>query len=96
MSSDRFRISQTPLFGRKVKKFKKNEKETLDREVQRIMADPDIGAEKKGDLQGIRVHRYKFNSQELLLAYSVEEDEILLITIGSHENYYRDLKGYVK
>ena len=96
MSSGRFRISQTPLFGRKVKKFKKNEKEALDLQIRKIMIAPEIGSEKKGDLRGIRVHKYKFNRQELLLAYSIEADEILLITIGSHENYYRDLKGYAK
>ncbi len=96
MSSGRSRISQTPLFERKVKKFKKNEKEALDLEIRKIMVDPEIGGEKKGDLRGIRVYKYKFKRQELLLAYSIETNEILLITIGSHENYYRDLKGYAK
>jgi mRNA-degrading endonuclease RelE of RelBE toxin-antitoxin system len=89
-------ISQTPLFGRKVKKFKKPEKAALDIEVRRIISNPEIGEEKKGDLQGIRVHKYRFNRQEILLAYSANKEEILLITIGSHENYYRDLKGYFR
>ena len=95
MSSDDLKISQTPLFGRKVKKFRKDEKAALDEQVKVIIQNPKIGEEKKGDLQGIRVHKYKFNRQELLLAYRTEESEILLITIGSHENYYRDLKGYL-
>lgn len=56
----------------------------------------DTGSEKKGDLRGIRIHKYKFNREEWLLAYAIEADEILLITIGCHENYYRDLKSYVK
>jgi mRNA interferase RelE/StbE len=83
-------IRQTPLFGRKVKKLKKAEKAALDEEVKRIIAKPEIGVEKKGDLQGIRVHKYRFNRHEMLLAYSATELEILLITLGSHENYYRD------
>lgn len=90
------RISQTPLFGKKVKKFKKAEKAALDKEVRKIISNPEIGQEKKGDLQGIRVHKYLFNRHQLLLAYSANKEEILLITIGSHENYYRDLKGYLK
>ncbi len=90
------RVSQTPLFGRKVKKFKKSEKAALDEEVRKIISNPEIGEEKKGDLQGIRVHKYRFNRHELLLAYSSNKEEILLITIGSHENYYRDLKGYIR
>jgi mRNA interferase RelE/StbE len=89
------RVRQTPLFGRKVKKFKKTEKAALDEEVRKIISNPEIGQEKKGDPQGIRVHKYRFNRHELLLAYSANKDEILLITVGSHENYYRDLKGYI-
>lgn len=96
MSSDNFSISQTPLFGRKVKKFNRNEKEALDVEVKKLFESPELGEEKKGDLQGVRVHKYKFNRRELLLAYSLSEKRILLITIGSHENYYRDLKAYRK
>lgn len=95
MSSDDLQISQTPLFGRKVKKFTKKEKAALDKQVKAIIENPEIGVEKKGDLKGIRVHKYKFNRQELLLAYRFDEPEILLITIGSHENYYRDLKDYI-
>lgn len=38
MSSGRFRVSQTPLFGRKVKKSKKNEKVALDIEIRKTIA----------------------------------------------------------
>lgn len=96
MPSDKLKISQTPLFGRKIKKLKRNEKEALDGEVRRLLSEPELGEEKKGDLQGIRVHKYKFNRKEILLAYFVSEKEIVLITIGSHENYYRNLKAYRK
>ena len=95
MSSDR-KIHVSPLFGRKVKKLKKNEKRCLDEEVKRISDNPDIGQVKKGDLQGVRVHKYKIGKQPILLAYDVSENEILLLTFGSHENYYRDLKNYLK
>lgn len=95
-SGDGHRVIQTPLFGRKIKKFQKTEKSALDEEVRKIISNPEIGQEKKGDLQGIRAHKYRFNRQEMLLAYSFSKNEILLITIGSHENYYRDLKGYIR
>ncbi len=96
MPSGDFEIIQTPLFGRKIKKYKKNEKKALDMEIRKLLENPELGQEKKGDLQGVRVYKYKVNRQEILLAYSVLENEILLITIGSHENYYRDLKAYRK
>lgn len=95
MSSDDRTISQTPLFGRKIKKFRKDEKAELDRQVRAIVGNPEIGEEKKGDLQGIRVHKYRHQRLEMLLAYRFDESGILLITIGSHENYYRDLKSYL-
>ena len=58
------------------------------------MADPMIGDSKAGDLADVRVHKFKMANQLNLLAYSYE-DEILTLTllaIGSHENFYRDLK----
>ncbi len=30
------------------------------------------------------------------LSYRIQEDTLELIMIGSHENYYRDLKSYIK
>jgi len=38
------------LFGRNVKKLNKKEKEILDEEIKKIVANPGIGEEKKGDL----------------------------------------------
>ena len=95
MSLDR-KIHASPLFGRKVKKLKKNEKKRVDEEVKRIFDNPKIGQEKKEDLQGVKVHTYKIGNQQMLLAYEASEKEILLLTFGSHENYYRDLKNYLK
>jgi mRNA-degrading endonuclease RelE of RelBE toxin-antitoxin system len=95
MSLDR-KIHASPLFGRKAKKLKKNEKKRLDEEVKRISENPEIGQEKKGDLQGVKVHKYKVGNQQILLAYEALENEILLLTFGCHENYYRDLKHYLQ
>ncbi len=90
------KVFQSSSFGRKIKKFKKKEKEELDKTVKKIVSDPDIGTEKKGDLKGIFIYKFKINNIEHLLAYRIVEDAIELIAIGTHENYYRDLKGYLK
>ena len=95
MSSDR-KIQASPLFGRKSKKLKKNEKRRLDEEIKKISENPEMGQEKKGDLQGVKVHKYTVGNQQILLAYEASEKEILLLTFGSHKNYYRDLKNYLK
>jgi len=30
-----------------------------------------------------------------LLAYEFDENEVLLLALGAHENFYRDLKRYL-
>ncbi len=92
---NRRHIKQSPLFGRKVKKFKSEEKAALDQEIRKVFSSPELGHEKRGDLRGVRIHKYRFQQQEMLLAYSFNDYEILLINIGPHENYYRDLKHYL-
>ena len=85
---------QSRQFAKAVKKLHSNQKSDLDKAVQLLIADPRIGDSKAGDLEGVRVHKFKIVNQLNLLAYSYE-DEILTLTllaIGSHENFYRDLK----
>jgi mRNA-degrading endonuclease RelE of RelBE toxin-antitoxin system len=90
------KIYQSSLFARKVKKLKKQEKQCLDDAVLGIVKNPKIGEEKKGDLSGIYVCKFKVGIQQYLLSYQTSEDTIELITFGTHENYYRDLKNYIK
>jgi len=89
-------IFLSPAFGRKIKKLKKQEKEQLDDAVLDILNDPSIGEEKVGDLSEVFVHKFKINKQLILLSYSYDEKEINLLTFGSHENFYRNLKKYKK
>ena len=58
------------------------------------MANPSIGEMKIGDLAGVRVHKFRVQQQEVLLAYEYNESDIVLylLKLGSHENFYRDLK----
>ena len=90
------RILQSRSFERKVKKFSKQEKSVLDKQVIKIAENPSIGSEKKGDLRGVFVHKFKIKTIQYLLSYRFVGDDLELIMIGSHENYYRDLKGYLK
>lgn len=90
------KIYQSRSFEQKVKKMSKQDKETLDQEIRRIAGDPQIGEEKKGDLRGVFVHKFKFKTTRQLLAYRKVDDDLELVMIGPHENYYRDLKQYLK
>lgn len=83
-------------FGKKIKKLKKKEKLELDNEIRKIIKNPSIGSEKKGDLRGVFVHKLKIANTLFLLSYRMVGKDIELITIGPHENYYRALKVYIK
>jgi len=88
------RVLTTPRFDRSVKKLHAEEKKALDDAVRAVIADSDAGELKKGDLAGLRVYKYRFNREQMLLAYAANKVEqvIILIAYGTHENFYRDLK----
>ena len=90
------KILQSRSFERKVKKFTKAEKKKLDEQIRKIADNPSIGSEKKGDLRGVYVHKFKIQPVQYLLAYRFADKDLELIMIGPHENYYRDLKSYLK
>jgi len=90
------KIYQSRSFENKVKRLSKQEKETLDEEIKKIAENPLIGEEKKGDLRGVYIYKFKIKTIQYLLSYRMIKDVLELIMIGPHENYYRDLKSYLK
>jgi len=90
------RILQSRSFAKKVKKISKVEKLTLDDQIKLVIETPNIGKEKKGDLRGVFVHKFKIKTVPYLLAYRYTNEMLELIMIGPHENYYRDLKNSIK
>ena len=90
------KIIQSRSFQRKVKKYTKREKKKLDEEIRKIIDNPLIGSEKKGDLRGVFVHKFKIKANQYLVAYRFFGENLELIMIGLHENYYRDLKSYLR
>ena len=88
-------VFQSPLFERKKKRLTKAEIAALDREVERVSKEPAIGEIKRGDLAGVHVHKFKVGERLFLLAYEFDNNEIFLLTVGLHENFYRDLKRYL-
>ena len=90
------KILQSRSFERRVKKFSKKQKLQLDEQVKIIAENPTTGTEKKGDLRGIYIHKFKIKTIQYLLAYSFVAEDLELIMIGPHDNYYRDLKKHFK
>ncbi|MBT3294396.1 MAG: type II toxin-antitoxin system RelE/ParE family toxin [Verrucomicrobia bacterium] len=91
------RIIQSRTFEQRVRRFRKQEKTILDRQIRSIAEDASVGHEKRGELRGVFVHKFKIHATRYLLSYRMAgPDTLELIMIGPHENYYRDLATYLK
>jgi len=88
-------VLQTPTFKRQAKKLHQNQKISLDEAIRNIISNPEIGELKKGDLSGVRVYKFKMQKQLTLIAYEVFDTkmELILLALGSHENFYSNLKN---
>ncbi len=73
-------------------KFFEKQKLFVNQAIQKIIDNPEIGESKRGDLAGVYVYKFKIDHQETLLAYEWDPKQRLLLALGVHENFYRDLK----
>lgn len=89
-------ILQTPLFTRQKKKLNKKQIKELDKTIKVIVKNPKAGEQKKGNLGSIWVYKFKITNQQYLLAYEWDKKSRILIALGVHENFYRNLKKYLK
>jgi mRNA interferase RelE/StbE len=85
-------LSKAQYLNGRTSRLLPNRKADVDDAVANIVRDPTIGEAKKGDLAGIFVHKFNCNGQLTLLAYEYDPKTLLLLLLGSHENFYRDLK----
>lgn len=85
-------IKQMPAFKRAYKKLHPQKKTHVNEAIRKIVVNPEIGEEKKGDLKGVYVYKFKIDQQTNLLAYEWDPSQRLLLALGVHENFYRDLK----
>lgn len=85
-------IQQMPAFKKTYKKLHAKIKAQVNEAIRAIVKDPGLGQEKKGDLAGVYVYKFKANVQEMLLAYTWDPEKRILLALGVHENFYRDLK----
>lgn len=88
-------IKQSNSFKKAIKKLPKQYKIKLDDEIKKIAQNPFLGERKNGDLDFLRVHKFKLSNQEVLLGYMYEEEQLILtlLKFGAHENFYRDIKN---
>ncbi len=85
-------VKCSPVFNQQTKRLHKNQIKELSKVINKLANAPSVGISKKGDLSGIFVYKFNMNNQLTLVAYCYDENELYLLSIGSHQNFYRDLK----
>ncbi|WP_215145137.1 type II toxin-antitoxin system RelE/ParE family toxin [Exiguobacterium qingdaonense] len=84
----------------KLKKKDKQLSELYKLNLQKIVGNPEIGEFKTGDLAGIRGYDFRHKGTTYEIAYSIEVSEdgelIVVILAGTRENFYHELKRYLK
>ena len=88
-------IIQTNRFKKVYKKLHSNQLAEVNKAIETVINNPDIGEQKKGSLSWLRVYKFKVLGQLTLLGYAIEKTgriALVLVDIGSHENFYRDLQ----
>lgn len=87
-------VLQTPSFKKAVKKLNTGQKKDLDATVNALVSNPNLGDNKKGDLSFLKVYKFKMAKQLTLLGCSYDDGALILeiMALGSHENFYRDIK----
>ena len=89
-------------FAQFVKKSRKPLELAIEDKVLLVCKNPEIGKQKVGDLHDLFIYKFRFNGQDYLMAYKYGPKkrglEILWIDfykVGSHENFYAELKKFI-
>ena len=87
-------LKQTRRFARVYKKLPDAVAADVDSAAYAVAENPKVGERKKGDLAALFVYKFHSHKQLYLLGYTVDDAVrlVYLEAIGSHENFYRDLK----
>ena len=86
------KITYSPKFKKSYKKLFDNEKLAIKNAVSKLSKEPLLGDLKKGDLVWLRVYKIKIKTHEFLIGYSFDGNNLILYSLGTHENFYRNLK----
>ncbi len=89
-----------PPAARFLKKIKEKPlKDKYQAVIDQILIDPYIGELKSGDLSGIYCCDISYNKTNYEMAYTIieqDEETIVVILAGTRENFYEELKRYMR
>ena len=89
MSDDlkKFEVYESRRFTKALDKLSESHLVIVEDEIEKIIIDPEIGTQKRGDLSHLWVHKFKIGRLEVLLGYSWFESklELYLLNKSSHD-----------
>jgi mRNA-degrading endonuclease RelE of RelBE toxin-antitoxin system len=89
-----------PPAAKFIKKLKDEKLKSLYQQaIDEIREDYTVGEEKTGDLSGVYGYDIYYNKTNYELAYTIErvgEEVVVVIMAGTRENFYDQLKRYLK
>ena len=95
-----YEIRFTGAAERYLKKLReKGLKEAFQAAFEEISGDPYIGEFKTGDLAGVYCYDVYYSKTNYELAYRIYEEDgqiVVVILAGTRENFYDELKRYMK
>ncbi len=89
--------SAAASFFKKIKE--KPLKDTYRQALEDISKNPYVGQPKSGDLSGVYCFDVKYRGNNYEIAYTINElngNKIVVLLAGSRENFYKQLKRYIK
>lgn len=89
-----------PSAAKFLKRIKdKKLKDLYQKAIDEILLDHNVGSVKTGDLSGIFCYDIYYNKTNYELAYTIEYvggKVVVVIMAGTRENFYNELKRYMK
>jgi Cytotoxic translational repressor of toxin-antitoxin stability system len=84
--------------ARELRKFGKPVRTKILTALDMIAENPYIGELLKGDLTTVYSHHLKVTGTEYRIAYQIREEEIIVVIlqVGTRENFYQELKKRFK
>ena len=89
----KYSVAITNKFRREYRRLDKPIQVLVDDAIELIAENPKLGTAKTADLIGIYVYKFRFKGRLYLLGYDLNDQVrlIYLLSIKSHQNFYRDL-----
>ena len=86
-------INQTNRFRKAYKKLHSNQLIEVNEAIKKVIKNPELGEQKKGNLSWLRVYKFNVLGQLALLGYSIEKKGEMVLTfvdlgsLGHHLRY---------